>query len=107
MVFRIVAVSLQEILIQIQEMVTEKAAFENKLQMLVEKDCEDLEARVQRKVETTKSSQKASAIAYEVGLASKKLQDHANDFLKEYFGLTETKQNQIVESNHEFRKSIK
>lgn len=89
-----------------EEMSKATAMIENKIQTLLEMEYEGLEFRIQRKVETAKNSQLVSAISYEVEIASKKLETLATDMMKEYSGAMEVKQNQISESNHEFRKSM-
>lgn len=98
---------LQEIGIQMQEMCTITATFGNKLQMILEKQFEDLELRILRKVEMAKNSEVASAIAFEVEVTFRRLQTQAEDVIKEYAEIIEAKNNKIFESNHECRKSIK
>lgn len=98
---------MQEIGIQMQEMSTATATFGNKLQIILENECEGLEEQVMKKVEATKSSLAANAIAYEVDVIARKLENCADDIVSDYIDIIQDKQNKIFESNHEFRKSIK
>lgn len=98
---------LQEIQVQMQEMCNASVTLEGKLQRMLEKDYEELDALVLRKVENSKNSELITAISYEVKLVSNKLLSQAEDIKNECNAIIQTKQSEITESNHEFRKSIK
>lgn len=90
-----------------QEMSAATATFGNKLHIILENECENLETQVMKKVEATKNSLAANAIAYEVDVVARKLENRADDIINEYGGIMQAKQSKIFQSNHEFRKSIK
>lgn len=90
-----------------QEMSTVTATYGNKLHIMLEKECTDLETRIVKKVETTKSSLVVNTIAHELGVAARKLESRAKDVINEFNDIIQAKRDKIFESNHMYRKSIK
>lgn len=90
-----------------QEMSTTTAAFENRLQVLIDKELAELEAKVQNETEVARNSQIVGKILKSVQFNTQKLLTLVEDIINEYSGVTEITQNQILESNHEFRKSMR